>query len=105
MNGEYVLNWLIEDADRNANEIYPDIWQYKLEDCLYELNSRRDIDLPQDISLNDLPKEEKAISILRESFKNNISKISLVLNYIYPEKYIFYRVSMLENEIFSGLKF
>ena len=105
MNGEYVLNWLIEDADRNANEIYPDIWQYKLEDCLYKLNSRRDIDLPQDISLNDLPKEEKAISILREAFKNNISKISLVLNYIYPEKYIFYRVSMLENEIFSGLKF
>lgn len=27
MNGEYVLNWLIEDADRNANEIYPDIWE------------------------------------------------------------------------------
>ena len=27
------------------------------------------------------------------------------MNYIYPEKYIFYRVSTLEHEIFSGLKF
>jgi len=50
MNGEYVLNWLIEDAERNANDIYPDIWQYKLEDQLYELNSRRDINLPAGIS-------------------------------------------------------
>ena len=54
MNGEYVLNWLIEDADRNANDCYLDIWQNKLEDYLYELNSRRDIDLPQDFSLNNL---------------------------------------------------
>jgi hypothetical protein len=81
MNGEYVLNWLIEDADRNANDYYPNIWQYKLEDYLYELNSRRDIDLPQSISLNNLPDEKQTISILREAFKNRLSIISLILNY------------------------
>jgi hypothetical protein len=105
MNGEYILNWLIEDTERNANGIYPDLWQYRLEDQLYELNSRSDINLPAGISLNNLPKEEDAISILQDNFKNKISFISLILNYIYPEKYMFYRVSMLENEIFSGLKF
>jgi hypothetical protein len=105
MNSEYILNWLIEDTERNANDIYPDLWQYRLEDQLYELNSRRDINLPAGISLNNLPKEEDAISILQDAFKNKISFISLILNYIYPEKYMFYRVSMLENEIFSGLKF
>lgn len=30
--------------------------------------------------------------------------ISLVLNYIYPKKYFFYRGSMLEKEIFAGFK-
>jgi len=105
MNGEHVISWLIEDADRNAEECYPDIWEYKLEDHLYELNSRRDIDLPSGISPNSPPSENKAISILKETFKNKISLITLVLNYLYPEKYIFYRVSALENEIFSGFKF
>jgi hypothetical protein len=105
LNGEFVLNWLIEDAERNANDYYPDIWENKLEDQLYELNSRREIDLPAGISLKDPPEEKEAISILKDTFKNRTSYISLILNYVYPEKYIFYRVSMLETEIFSGFKF
>ena len=59
MNGEQVLNWMIEDANQNANNYYPDIWQCKLEDYLYELNSRREITLPQEISSNNLPDEKK----------------------------------------------
>lgn len=105
MNGEHILSWLIEDADRNAEECYPDIWEYKLEDYLFELNSRRDIGLPEGISPSSPPNEDKTILILKETFKNKISLITLALNYLYPEKYIFYRVSALENEIFSGFKF
>jgi hypothetical protein len=105
MNGEQILNWLIDDTNKNANDCYPDIWEYKLEDFLYELNSRRDIKVPQGLSLDSLPNEEKVISILNETFKNKISLISFILNYLYPEKYMFYRVSALENEIFAGFKF
>lgn len=106
MNGQHVLNWLIEDAERSADDHYPDVWENEIEDLLFELNSRRIIkDIPKFILANNPPSERKAISILRDAFKNDISKISLVLNYYYPEKYMFYRVSPLEPEIFSGLKF
>lgn len=105
MNGEHVINWLIEDAERNADDCYVNIWEDTLGNLLYELNSRRYIYLPEFISSNNLPNEKDAVSILRDTFKNKISHISLILNYFYPEKYMFYRVSALENEIFSGLKF
>jgi len=105
MNGEQILNWLIEDTNKNADDYYPDLWELKLEDYLYELNSRRDINVPQGLYSDNLPSEEEVISILNEAFKNKISLISLILNYLYPEKYLFYRVSALENEIFAGFKF
>jgi hypothetical protein len=105
MNGEHVINWLIEDTERNAEDCYVDIWEDTLGNLLHELNSRRDIYLPEFILSNNPPHEKDAISILRDTFKNKISTISLILNYFYPEKYMFYRVSALENEIFSGLKF
>lgn len=105
MNDEQILFWLVDDAKQNAEKVYLDVWQNELENLLSGINSGRDIILPSSISSKNLPEENKVISILKESFKNKLSNISLVLNYFYPEKYIFYRVSMLENEIFAGFKF
>jgi hypothetical protein len=73
----------------------------KLQEALYELNNRREVDLP-----SSLPKKpEQMIPVLREHFKDDVTFISLVLNYHFPEQYFFYRVSKLEPEIFLGFQF
>jgi hypothetical protein len=106
MNAEVVLKWLIEDANKNAERFYNvDVWQRDLNDLISEINSRRNISLPNAIISKYMVDEEEIISILNDKYKNNISNISLILNYIYPEQYLFYRVSILENEIFAGFKF
>ena len=115
MNGLYVLESLLEDAERYATEFYDGQYssRFSIEDKLLELNSRRPLHLPNDFyktvkdssSEGAHAQEIELISYLRESFKNNITFISLVLNHVFPEKYFFYRVSMLENEIFTGFKF
>lgn len=103
MNKYLLLNWLLEDLERNVNHYYNSnaIKEFKLEDALYAINSRREVLLPPS-----LPKSpEKMIPTLREHFKDNVTFISLVLNYYFPEKYFFYRVSKLEPEIFQGFEF
>ncbi len=106
MNDELILNWLIEDVKRNAERCYDvDVWKRDLKVLLSGINSGRDISLPLVVTSKDIVDEGAVISILKETFKNNISNISLTLNYLYPQKYLFYRVSFLENEIFAGFKF
>ncbi|MDI9617263.1 MAG: EVE domain-containing protein [Methanothrix sp.] len=86
---------------------------YSIEELLFALNNMRPLELPSDFfsSIQKLvrksakTKERDLILYLRKVFENDVSRISLVLNYVFPEKYFFYRVSMLEDEIFSGLKF
>jgi Phage integrase, N-terminal SAM-like domain len=68
--------------------------QANINDILLELNSRRPLPLPE--KFNDVIEkflnrdkridEEKVISYLKDLFKNDITFISAVLNYIYPEK-------------------
>jgi hypothetical protein len=41
----------------------------------------------------------EAIPLLRRHFKDNVTLISKVLNHLFPDQYLFYRVSKLE-EIF-----
>lgn len=78
---------------------------------LLELNNRRPLNIPPDFNDTiqsfkiDDNGENRLISYIKNIFKSDISSISLILNNLYPEKYLFYRVSMLENEIFSGFKF
>ena len=115
MNGLQVLSWLVEDAERHATEFYNNSYSYNLsiEDKLLELNSRRPLNLPdhlfnilKHVNSKTTPTEEmELISFLRELFGNDITFISLILNYMFPEKYFFYRTSMIENEIFAGFKF
>jgi hypothetical protein len=113
MNGLHILSLLTEDAEKYSKEFYDEFYKSNpsIEDMLNELNSRRALNLPNDfyeminISKADHMQETDLISYLRETFKNNITFISLVLNQLFPERYFFYRVSMLENEIFAGFKF
>ena len=103
MNKYLLFDWLLQDLERNLDTYYNSeaIKEFKLEDASYEINNRREIALPPT-----LPKTpEKMIPILREHFKENVTFISLVLNYYFPEQYFFYRVSKFESEIFQGFEF
>lgn len=100
MNKDLLITWLVEDATKYADKCYGRR-RSNLKKDLYEINNRRKIDLP-----SSLPKSKnKMISVLRRHFKNDVSFISLVLNHYFPEEFIFYRVSALENEIFEGFEF
>jgi hypothetical protein len=103
MNKYLLFNWLIEDLEKNLDGYYnaEAIKEISLKNALYEINNRKEITLPP--SLPNTP--EKMLPILREHFKDNVSFISLILNHYFPEKYFFYRVSKLEQEIFQGFEF
>lgn len=115
MNGLHVLNLLLDNAEQYSSEFYGGSYAYDpktgIDDLLLELNNRRPLQLQPDFAeiiktfRKNNTNEELIVSYLRNIFKNDISSISLVLNYLRPEKYLFYRVSMLENEIFAGFKF
>lgn len=116
MNGLYVLNLLLESAERYSSEFYNGSFAYDsnttIENILLELNNRRPLNISTDffdkikaIESNNKDIDDSMESYLRDIFRNDITSISLVLNKLYPEKYFFYRICMLENEIFAGLKF
>jgi len=115
MNGLHVLNLLLDNAEQYSSEFYGGSYAYDpntgIDDLLLELNNRRPLQIQPDFAeiiktfRKDNTNDELIVSYLRNIFKNDISSISLVLNYLHPEKYLFYRVSMLEKEIFAGFKF
>lgn len=99
MNKVLVLKWLLQDAAENGDRHYKR--RIKLEDTLKQLNNWKENPLPAS-----LPKSsEEAITVLRDHFKDNVTFISFVLSQRFPEKYVYYRVSKLEEEIFEGLDF
>jgi hypothetical protein len=99
MNEKMVLDWLLEDTRKNAGRWYSPI--SKLEKALYELNNQQEKSLPPS-----LPRREAdMIRALRKHFNNNVTYISLVLHHHFPDRYLFYRVSSLEQEIFTGFSF
>jgi len=100
MNKEQVRQWLLSETKKNAGKFNPKR-RRDLEDALYEIKNRREVKLP-----SNLPKgKDKMVRVLRKHFKNDVSLISLVLNHYYPDDFLFYRVSQLEEEIFDGLDF
>jgi hypothetical protein len=99
MNEKMVLDWLLEDTRKNADRWYRPV--RKLETALYELNNQQEKPLP-----SSLPRREAdMIRDLRKRFNNNVTYISLVLHHHFPDRYLFYRVSSLEQEIFTGFNF
>lgn len=103
MNKYLLFEWILNDLEKNLENYYPakTIENLKLEDVLFELNNRKLVDLP--LSLPQTP--EEMIPILREHFKDDVTRISLLLNHHFPDQYFFYRVSKLEPEIFLGFQF
>ena len=75
--------------------------RYGLEFDLEKLNHRRAVKLPK-MQPSD---PDAMIAVLRTHFKDKVTLISRVLNHYFPEQYIFYNVSKLEDEIFDGLDF
>jgi len=118
MDGKKVLDWLIRDSEKEAeryygHQFYPFDREYKLEELIFELRNRRELpsemlefimNIPSIKKENNID-ESHIVSNIKNIFNSNITLTSLVLNNIYPNKYFYYRVSKLEPEIFSGIKF
>jgi len=74
-----------------------------LEIDLFELANRRK---DQVILPPNLPAEsDDAIPILRELYRDDVTKISLILSHQWPEDYLFFRVNSLTGDLFKGLEF
>jgi hypothetical protein len=101
VNRKMMLDWLIGDARENADQ--QSIPKNDLDDMLWELLNRPETSFP---ILPDLPHDESRLTTtLQECLGNNVSRVSFVLHRRLPDKYLFYRVSDLEPEIFEGLDF
>jgi hypothetical protein len=48
---------------------------------------------------------EEMIPVLRQMYKDDVTKISLILHHYFPEQYLYYRVGTLEPEIAKGFDF
>ncbi len=107
MNRSIIFGLVIrsaEDYARRAKES-PGYMQYvnegDLGELLFELGNRK-----KKYRLPHIPNDlEKAVKVLREFLKDDVTKISLVLHRYFPDKFFFYRTSGLEEEIFNGLTF
>jgi hypothetical protein len=99
MNEKMVLGWLVEDTRQNAGHYYKPVRD--LRKALYYINNEEEKPLPDSLSRD----EAAMIRKLCDHFKNNVTFISLVLHHHFPDRYLFYRVSSLEPEIFAGLNF
>ena len=103
MNKAIVLHLLLQQIDQYQVEEEKAIIEPEsdLQEILFELNNRRPIVLPPLLS----DKPDEMIPVLREHFKDNVTLISLILHHHFPQEYLYYRVSKLEEEIFDGLRF
>jgi hypothetical protein len=105
MNKVHLLELLLEDAEKKVHyyqmqtETTTELRQVLIED-LQNLGVEK-ATLPDPLP----PVPSEAIPLLRGHFKDNVTLISRVLNYLFPEQYLFYRVSKLEEEIFLAFEF
>ena len=114
MNKAQVLDWLVRDAEENGDRFEVHGHRYDgghargllssyegvLRKMTESLGYQRDVSLPK------LPSDEsEAVALLRERLKDEVSLVSAVLQLRYPERFLFYRVSALEDSIFEGLEF
>jgi EVE domain len=105
MNKSHLLDLLLFDAEKNEHryqmqtDTTTELHQILLED-LQNLGGEK-VALPD--RLPSVPSE--AISLLRDLFNDNVSLISRVLNHLFPNQYLFYRFSKLEEEIFLAFDY
>lgn len=105
MNRQALLLWMLQDAEQNDHAYQLQIEGESDPDSLL----REDLHVlggdQVDILDSIPPDPEKAIPLLRSHYKDNVTLVSRVLNHYFPEQYIFYRVSKLEEEIFRSFDF
>ena len=102
MNKQLLLDFVLQNVKSLGNR--RTYCPATLEDRMFELYSRREntcvyppARLPHD--------PDKALAVLRDLYKDDVSRISLVLNHFFPEDFLFYRVSKVEPEIFQAFDF
>ncbi|MDP9474164.1 MAG: EVE domain-containing protein [Actinomycetota bacterium] len=105
MNKEALLEWILQDAEKNEYEYALEAGAGNLETVLINdlvaLTGMVEIDLPRS-----LPSDpSRAIPLLRGHFKDDVTLVSRVLNHLFPDRYLFYRVSKFEEEIFRSFDF
>src|SRR5215204_3624613 len=105
MNKDHLLELLLEDAEKNEHhfQIQTDTEDGLRQNLLEELQDLGGDKATLPNSLPSIPSE--AIPLLRRHFKDNVTLISRVLNYLFPDQYLFYRFSKLEEEVFLGFDF
>lgn len=99
------MDWVLEDAERNEDLYQP---ESRSQAAPYELllDDLRSLGGDKCALPSSLPSTPgQMISRLRSHFKDNVTLISRVLNFYFPEQFLFYRVSKLEEEIFLGFDF
>jgi hypothetical protein len=96
---------MLRDAEENEQlyEINPEAEVEPYELLLEELQRLGGDQIALPSSLPSTP--GRMISRLRSHFKVNVTLISRVLNFSFPDQFLFYRVSKLEEEIFMGFDF
>lgn len=105
MNKEILLWWILQDAENNSHYYRLQAGsEDRLDDVLMEdlgVLGKGDVGLPRSIPST----PGRAIPVLRRHFKDNVTLVSRVLNHLFPDQYLFYRVSKLEEEIFLAFDF
>jgi hypothetical protein len=105
MNESVLLEWILEDAEKNGesykinSNLQDDLDAILLEDL--RTLAGGGVELPDSLPST----STEAIPLLRKHFKDDVTLISRILNHLFPKQYLFYRVSMLEDEIFRGFDF
>jgi|SRR5215211_157964 len=96
---------MLRDAEENEHlyEIVPEAEVEPYELLLEDLRSLGGDKIALPSSLPSTP--GRMISRLRSKFKDNVTLISRVLNFYFPDRFLFYRVSKLEEEIFEAFDF
>lgn len=105
MNKELLLQWMLQDAEENRHlyEIDPGSQAEPYEILLEDLRNLGGDQAALPSSLPSTP--GRMVSRLRSHFKDNVTLISRILNYYFPDQHLFYRVSKLEEEIFRSFDF
>lgn len=105
MNKELLLRLTLQDAEKHEHlyEIDPESQAEPYEQLLADLQNLGGDQITLPSSLSSTP--GRMVSSLRSRFKDNVTLISRILNYYFPDQYLFYRVSKLEEEIFRSFEF
>lgn len=97
MNIAKIFNILLDEAVRQQEQAKP--YEAELGDRLTEVNRRRrkEFTPPSDLS------EQSILEAARAQLKDDVSLVSCVMNYHFPEEFVFWRTGFEDTTILDGL--